>query len=460
MPYLNQSRTYATSSRKHAVYWGDNSQNRIQPTDTVYQSWRRDTIYGYRSKGVSPSGQSLEYENLSGTDLRNEIIAQGHRSSQYDTGHPAKISHDYVDLSGVYGTLPFTFGGKSGWYHGDIVWWPSTSGSPAPYGGWLPSITPGWASSSVVNGYGTTAIKQFQPLDKSALKLLVSLVELYREGLPSIPTLRTLDALRNKGGSFYGANHYSGEFLNAQFGWAPMVSDLKSMAELLLRTNGFVRNAEKKSGISKRATGTLKVESGSNFGSYNADFGTCRWLPDMSGAPISLTPYLLGSTRRTVTFVENYTTRVHFSGAFQYHFKRLSRLEDSVLARAEKLLGLELTPEVAWQTQPWTWLLDWFANFGQIISIASNSVSDNSLMKYGYIMFDTMSNRTETAQIPTLSGGLWTSVVQATSTRYQRERATPYGFGINPADFTTKQWAILGALGLTRAPKVLRLNEP
>jgi hypothetical protein len=30
-----------------------------------------------------------------------------------------------------------------------------------------------------------------------------------------------------------------------------------------------------------------------------------------------------------------------------------------------------------------------------------------------------------------------------------RRKATPYGFGLNPNTFSTRQWAIIAALGLT-----------
>jgi len=41
------------------------------------------------------------------------------------------------------------------------------------------------------------------------------------------------------------------------------------------------------------------------------------------------------------------------------------------------------------------------------------------------------------------------------TTRKQRFRANPYGFARNPNSFSGKQWAILGALGLTKAPRRL-----
>lgn len=459
MPYLEQRRSNAASSRKHVVSFGSSpSVNRIESSDTYMQDWRRDYLYGYRDKGLSDLGQSLEYENLSGRDLRNEVIAQGHRTSRYDTGHPCKISHDLVRFADAYSSQSFVYGREKGQYSGDLWWYPTKYGTPSPYAGFLPS-DPGWFPSSVVNGYGTRALKRFQPLDKSSLALLTSLVEIYRDGLPKIPTLRALNAVRG-GGKVYSPTQYADEFLNAQFGWAPMVSDLKGVADLIVKAGIVTRRIDDGVGVSKRGSGVLDVQSGSSAGKYSQDLWTCRFRPTPTAAPIDLGSYLSTSSRVDVSWVENYTTSIRFAGEFEYYFQKLSKLRDNVLSRAEHLLGLELTPEVAWQTQPWTWLLDWFGNLGQIISIASNTVSDSSVCKYGYLMFDTVAQRSESARINLKNGSSWVSVIHGTSIRYQRERANPYGFGTNPAAFTNRQWAVLGALGLTRAPKVLRLWEP
>jgi len=37
-----------------------------------------------------------------------------------------------------------------------------------------------------------------------------------------------------------------------------------------------------------------------------------------------------------------------------------------------------------------------------------------------------------------------------------RVRASPYGFGLSLDGLSDKQWSILGALGLTKAPRSLR----
>jgi len=39
----------------------------------------------------------------------------------------------------------------------------------------------------------------------------------------------------------------------------------------------------------------------------------------------------------------------------------------------------------------------------------------------------------------------------------ERAKATPYGFGVDPATFSEWQWSILAALGLTLGPHKMRI---
>jgi len=118
------------------------------------------------------------------------------------------------------------------------------------------------------------------------------------------------------------------------------------------------------------------------------------------------------------------------------------------------VLGVKLTPEVLWNLAPWSWLADWFANIGDIIAINTALGSDNLVLRYGYFMRHT--TRTLNADH---SGVNFTKfhpgpvTFQAKLEEKQRVRSTPYGFGLNTDSFTTQQWAILAALGLTKGDR-------
>lgn len=155
------------------------------------------------------------------------------------------------------------------------------------------------------------------------------------------------------------------------------------------------------------------------------------------------------------------TEKYSFSGAYTY----LLNVDDTMLGRLERfeqisnlLLGTRLTPSVLWELAPWSWLTDWFWNVGDIISNASSLSDDGLVLRYGYLMRHTLAfNRYTISSGVTLQGGLKTGPITATFTRETKERvkATPYGFGLDPASFSAGRWAILGALGLTKSNKIL-----
>jgi hypothetical protein len=157
-------------------------------------------------------------------------------------------------------------------------------------------------------------------------------------------------------------------------------------------------------------------------------------------------------------------TKSYFTGAFRIYSSELQWLDTylaGIEAEANTLLGTRLDPEVLWNLQPWTWLADYFVNFGDVLSNISAFTSDGVVMKYGYIM-----REQEIRKEIFFPRGVWrrtgTSTwtpatdpfsVTLTSHSKTRVKASPFGFGLNPESFTEGQWAILLALGLSKGLK-------
>jgi hypothetical protein len=116
-------------------------------------------------------------------------------------------------------------------------------------------------------------------------------------------------------------------------------------------------------------------------------------------------------------------------------------------AEADRLLGVDLTPEVLWNLSPWSWMLDWFGDFGDVMTNISNLGHDGTVMQYGYLIERKNIQQTWTA---TFNGQpLRTEVSYLTK---QRMPASPYGFGVKFEELSSKQLAILAALGLSHSP--------
>jgi hypothetical protein len=162
--------------------------------------------------------------------------------------------------------------------------------------------------------------------------------------------------------------------------------------------------------------------------------------------------------------ITQHVTNSHFSGGFRFFYpeidtalRDLQRME----GEANILLGTRLDPEVLWNLQPWTWLADWFINFGDVLGNLSAIISDGLVIQYGYIMQENVLRKEITFpkglflnNFPGSSSFTmkpWT--VESIYRSKVRAAASPFGFGLTPEMFSPQQWAILAALGISRGLK-------
>jgi hypothetical protein len=145
--------------------------------------------------------------------------------------------------------------------------------------------------------------------------------------------------------------------------------------------------------------------------------------------------------------------RQWFSGAFTYYLpsgydSRIGMERGALLA--QKVFGLELTPEVLWNIAPWSWAVDWVSNVGDVISNLSDWLTDGLVLQYGYIMEQSFVQDTYSWEGPTgfKSAAVRPATVVLTTEVKKRRQASPFGFGTSWSSFTPRQFAIAAALGL------------
>lgn len=294
--------------------------------------------------------------------------------------------------------------------------------------------------------YGTKAIALARPVAPLS-GFGVTLGELRNEGLPQMIGHNLKEILR-------GFRHIpkagSKEFLNWEFGWRPLWSDVMKTVKNVQHSDRIITQLYRDSGKPVRRRITLPMESSVTVTNLDDGVGVSSYPPWPAG---SFTGYAgtRGVTDKTVT-----TTRdLWFSGSFTYFIPR----DDSILSRSKRYLmeanriaGLRPDPELLWNLAPWTWLTDWMLNTGDVIANATSFAIDGLVMNYGYMM-EHKQERTEYSTRTSFSSGAVFSSSQAWLRESKRRiRATPYGFGLNPSTFTSKQWAILAALGISRKP--------
>lgn len=285
--------------------------------------------------------------------------------------------------------------------------------------------------------YGAEAVAGCSPTN-SVANLSVALGELMKEGLPTLVGLKSL--VSGRSAPKKGAD----EFLNIEFGWKPLISDAKKLAHGVLNAERLLRQYERDAGRSVRRSFTFPTERRVN---------TTENGPATPSA--SLGNLLDGSTPGTLVRTDEFQCKRWFKGAFTYHLPMgyNSRKEvDRYSLLAKQVLGLELTPETLWNLAPWSWLADWFTNAGDVISNVSDAANDGLVMRYGYMMENTISRTVwgiDGLKVP-MAPKLHVPTLSYVFETKKRVRANPFGFGLTDEDLDPRQWAILGALGISR----------
>jgi hypothetical protein len=301
---------------------------------------------------------------------------------------------------------------------------------------------------------GSTAISRVKPTNPIS-DLPNAVGELYRDGLPSIPGFDFIKHRR------IDPTTLAGNYINYEFAIKPFLSDISKFtaaarnAESLI--SDYAKNAGKK--IRRRYEFPPQITSSADVipnpvtqgKTHIAGPGTTTGIQDY------FSPTKGGAFGVRTDYITNEKTQ-WFSGCFTYHLPSGNRDFSNRLARetAEmRYLYGGINASTAWNLLPFSWGADWISNAGDVISNLDSFAQDGLVMPYGYIM-ETVKSRNARTVVGAKIGSLHASrkqlpgvISMTTSTSYKRRRkATPYGFGLISDDFTTRQWAILAALGI------------
>jgi hypothetical protein len=317
-------------------------------------------------------------------------------------------------------------------------WW---SGSPANadtnyfkgpvFPGGVVGITgqltrPSNPTESQLKDHGTTMVARSLPNNPSA-DFSVTVAEIKREGVPSLPGLQTMKnrtAIARSAGS---------EYLNIEFGWKPLVSGVRDLAKAVKAHEKIWLDYRKGSGKKTRVGYHLEDEK-----------KTKVFTGDVGPIPTAWPRFLSGSLSQSSR------SHIWFSGAFRYYVPEPVGFSDSMQywsSQASKILGLRLDPEVLWNLAPWSWAVDWFTNTGDLLHNISLLGKDGLVMQYGYAMSEQILENSVSARDP---------VEKFTCKNYQvnkicrRVQANPYGFSVDLVALSARQTAIIAALGLSR----------
>jgi hypothetical protein len=235
------------------------------------------------------------------------------------------------------------------------------------------------------------------------------------------------DSLLGKAGSGY---------LSWQFGWKPLVSDLRGMLDFARVTDKRLRSLKK---LQQSGSITGQISGPSNSGGSNT-------VKTIDGA----------QSARVIT-----TTQVTSWASVRWLYKpgSLPRSDSDLVTKARNLAyGLDpsqITQNV-WQAIPWTWLINWFTGIGDFIVASNNKVAIVS-QSNGCVMIHTQGScaiRKNSAL-----GNITITQVGGNTNWKSRGVAPITVFNASVPFLSEGQLGILGALFAQRGDKYLGLRR-
>lgn len=250
------------------------------------------------------------------------------------------------------------------------------------------------------------------------------------------------DVWRSYGGSLteFAPKTVANHWLNTQFGWLPFIRDLQSFyyATKDLEKQMYQLSRDNNQWI-KRG-GTTCTDSNTEI-LINGTVSTAH-RPLL---PSYYHNFPLGSIKLTrVT-----TLRIWFTARYKYWIRKLESSPWGTEKWA-RVYGLRVSPSLVWNLTPWTWLIDWCSNAGDVIDNVSAILLDELCAKYAYSMATREQRVITESTSNTKTQGVVFGSWEAKASQKIRREASPFGFGLTALDFTNRQWSILAALGLTR----------
>jgi len=298
------------------------------------------------------------------------------------------------------------------------------------------------SSDDELDALGATAIARCKPTN-SVADAATFVGETLKDGLPHMvghTTWEPRTKLAKKAGK---------EYLNTEFGWKPLLNDIRSFAQAVKHAHSVLSQFERDSGKTVRRRYNFPEQR--EVTETTIATGARCWLPQSN-------TYWFGDPEGRVTKTVETVTRRWFSGAFTYHLPSgsdtRSKMERYTL-EADKLFGILPTPETLWELAPWSWAVDWFSNTGDVVSNLTDWAIYGLVMRYGYMMEHTIVKHTYSYEGPSGYQGLEGFVQPFSLVREvkKRRKANPFGFGVTWEGLSPTQGLIAAALGLTRGLK-------
>lgn len=154
----------------------------------------------------------------------------------------------------------------------------------------------------------------------------------------------------------------SNSIAESEFGWAPMISDIRKLFEFPLH---FQKRLQTIQALSKGPIRRVRTV-------YEAE-------EPLAVITSNFVEEITATTPLRVNILRESKKDVRVTTKWRPSQQVASLRSDSDMERLAFATVLGLNPEAiissAWELLPWSWLIDWFANFGDILKLTNNSLA-------------------------------------------------------------------------------------
>lgn len=272
-----------------------------------------------------------------------------------------------------------------------------------------------------------------------------------------------------RAGEFETPDNIPDIFLNQEFGWRPFLADIRKMTDLVFQAeriikilmdqngkpvrrkitilgNQIVDEEGAKTTFNERRKPTISVPQTTSNSVVSVNNGICC-LPFSLEAGFYTVPPTYEVSEVVTDHITATSCWTYYNSVFDAGLEGF----DSSLMNVRRYLtlyGMRMTPSNVYRAMPWTWLVDWFSNFGDLVDRMTDAMVDEVVCKYLYVTRVHTLKRVITQFLPFRDPGnvvlRWEKII---STKERKSASSPYGFSLSESALSPRQLLILGALG-------------
>jgi hypothetical protein len=242
-------------------------------------------------------------------------------------------------------------------------------------------------------------------------------------------------------------------FLNHAFGWVPFLSDVGKIVSTYSNQSQLISEMTRDNGTWKRRRAVLKSEENTRLLHREYYPGIQPWGFNIQGC--CDTRVVDGvPCKGYFDLYETIKETVWSTGWFTYYRPEFDmNLSDDYIGAIQRLLtlyGVRITPTLLYKITPWTWLVDWFTEFGKYINRLDDFVVDGIVSRNLCIMRTTERSVTKQSNVFFSSGARTFTWRRSQEIKSRKVADSPYGFDLTWNNLSLRQAAILGAIGISR----------